>query len=166
MGKSGLTGCGALGCSTFRFSLKVDHFASVFDENQVFLAKKLFSKNSLHFEVWGAKCKASGNLQKCHRVNPVLTVGCTMKMMLNGTLLNKRYFCTHSNRKNLCNTFSMLYIFQAICYAVSTPKRKQKRSQIFSLPSTLLLPLTVSFVKIISISKNIFIFNHSKFLFI
>jgi len=38
------------------------------------------------------KCGAPDNSHKCYRVNPVLIMECTMKMMMNGTLLTKRWF--------------------------------------------------------------------------
>jgi len=79
------------------------------------------------------RCRASkrdgpGNLQKFYRVNPALTMGCTMKMMMNCTLLTKRCFCTHTNRNNLC----LMIFFQAICYAVST-RNANKEDHEFSL---------------------------------
>jgi len=61
----------------------------------------------------------------------------------------------------------MIYLSSNLFRSINT-KRKQKRSQILPPPSlsTLLFPLIVSFVKIILIPKNIFIFNHSEFEFI
>jgi len=142
---------------------------------KIFWRKKSVSLKTVLFLRRGtSKHGAPGYLQKCYRVNPVVIMGCTIKMMINRTLLTKRCFFVHiPSGINFCNTFLMIHFpSNLLCssnFAIQTQtKEKITNFPTFSspLPSfAAAAPFTVSFVEI-TVPKNIFIFNHPEFKFI
>jgi len=151
MGRVGFTGCGALDYCHFPIFTKSWLFCFCFwRKSSLFFCEKSVPLKIVFF----LRCRASkrgvpGNLQKCHSYsksgsdNGVHHEDDDEPHMLRWWL--KGVFCTHTNRNKLVQYFfSMIYFPSNLLRSINT-KRKQKKSQI---PPPLLLPLTVSFVKL------------------